>query len=41
MDGEGDESGALAMSSTPGTGERTPGTLSAAISRLVVRLFAE
>lgn len=29
------------MSSTPGTDERTPGTLSAAISRLVVRLFAE
>ena len=29
------------MSSTTGTGERTPGSLSAAISRLVVRLFAE
>ena len=29
------------MSGTTGTGERTPGSLSAAISRLVVRLFAE
>ena len=29
------------MSGTTGTGERTPGSLNAAISRLVVRLFAE